>query len=282
MLQKLISKRSLRGKGMGVTTAATFDEESSSMIHEQLARLVFAESKIHFDGLRVLDFGCGTGYNLHYLSDRHQLARAVGVDISEDCIEHCRTHYPGRKIEYHVRDCLVLDQELGQFEAAICCEVLEHVTDQGQFLEVLKGYLVKKGLVFISTPNKGLFSLSKSRSFLNKTHLKELYFHEFDQLLRDHFGNVEIYSQIHSPMFHDAYINYLCAMNLANTMRHESINREVLAKWMSYLIKSALLSLLCIFKSKDYPDIRERRFEDFDFIKGHDTRAVWFIGICVV
>ena len=59
----------LKGKGLGVTTARRFEDEPSSMIQEQLARLKFAEFHMPMRGKRILDFGCGTGYNCYYLAN---------------------------------------------------------------------------------------------------------------------------------------------------------------------------------------------------------------------
>lgn len=60
----------LKGKGFGIATAYTFEDESSCIIHEQLARLKFAESHINMKDKKILDFGCGTGYNSYFISER--------------------------------------------------------------------------------------------------------------------------------------------------------------------------------------------------------------------
>ncbi len=207
-------------EGIPVTTARAFEDEQSSMVHEQLARLQFIESKLSFDGRRVLDFGCGTGYNTYYLAECQSPAEVVGLDISEDCIGYCRQHYAHLNTSYHVRDCLVHDPGLGEFDIVISCEVIEHVADQEQFLDVLGRYLKPDGTAFITTPNRALFSLGKDVS-LNTTHVRELFSEEFRDLVQHRFDRFEIHSQVHRGDWHNAYINYRSFYHLDQSIRHE-------------------------------------------------------------
>lgn len=162
----------------------------------------------------------------------------------------------------------------------ISCEVIEHVADQKLFLDVLAKYLRPGGIAFISTPNRALFSLSKEKSFLNPTHIRELSFEEFQRLLNEAFQECTIYSQIHTPEWHNAYINYLAAFNLVYALRYEIFEDNLIGKIVGRLGKYFLFAPLFIIKSRDYPDVRKRRYYDFEFIEGFDSRAIWFVAKC--
>ncbi len=272
--------KELGGKGLGIATAHRFEDEPSSMVHEQLARLIFAESHIPMKGERILDFGCGSGYSAYYVSERRSPKLVVGLDVLEECIAYCKQHYSSPKTEYHVQDCCIHNPEFGVFDVVISCEVVEHVEDQRLFLKTLVKYLKSSGVAFISTPNRGLFSLTKEKSFMNKTHKKELFFDEFEKLLNTHFSDCKIYSQIHKSNWHSAYVDNLCVSNFIYALRHEYFGNTILGRIASRIARFLYVRILPKMKSKDYPDIRHRRYTDFEFVEGFDNRAVWFVSVC--
>lgn len=271
--------KQLEGKGVGIGKAHSFEEEASSMIHEQLARLKFVESKIDMQARDVLDFGCGTGYNSYYIAKKQQPEKVVGIDILQECIDYCNRNYSTERTEYRLQDCLVYEPSLGLFDVVICSEVLEHVHEQDRFLETCVKYLKPGGKAFISTPNKALFSLSKDKSFLNNTHVKELFFDEFQKLIDRHFSGYTIYSQIHSPEWHETYINYACAANLVQSIRYDIFGDSAFGKLMSKIAGRCLYGILFKSRPTGYKDVRDRRYTDFIFKEGYDNRAMWFIAI---
>ena len=141
-------------------------------------------------------------------------------------------------------------------------------------------YLRPDGTAFISTPNKGLFSLSKEKSFVNPTHVKELFFDEFTQLVSENFSVCEFYSVVHKSHWHSAYINYLCARNLVYALRYEILGNGFIAKIISRIGKYLLYMLIFVMKSKNYANVRSRKYTDFEFIEGYDNHAIWFVAIC--
>jgi hypothetical protein len=49
-------KMQLKGKGLGIATDHSFEDELSSMLHEQLARLMFAETIIDMITMKKVYF----------------------------------------------------------------------------------------------------------------------------------------------------------------------------------------------------------------------------------
>jgi SAM-dependent methyltransferase len=106
------------------------------------------------NGRRLLDLGCGNGFNA-----RHFLEwgfRVVGVDPSEHGIGIARSHYPGARFEVMgVEDDLL--ERLGEppFDAVVSTEVVEHLYDPAAWARCCFRSLVPGGRVVASTPYHG-------------------------------------------------------------------------------------------------------------------------------
>jgi 2-polyprenyl-6-hydroxyphenyl methylase/3-demethylubiquinone-9 3-methyltransferase len=112
-----------------------------------------------FGGLSLLDIGCGGGL----LSE--PMARlgfqVTGVDASEKNVRAARTHAAGQglSIEYRAATAELLVQERAGFDVILNMEVVEHVTDAGEFLSVCARLLNPRGIMFVATINRTLKSL---------------------------------------------------------------------------------------------------------------------------
>jgi 2-polyprenyl-6-hydroxyphenyl methylase/3-demethylubiquinone-9 3-methyltransferase len=117
-----------------------------------------------FEGLRLLDIGCGGGL----LSE--PMARlgfqVTGVDASERNIGTASTHAAeqGLVIDYRAStaEALVAASERG-FDMILNMEVIEHVADPGAFLRDCASLLAPGGLMIVATLNRTLkaFALAK-------------------------------------------------------------------------------------------------------------------------
>jgi SAM-dependent methyltransferase len=94
-------------------------------------------------GHRVLDYGCGTGVFVQYLSERGFVLPA-GYD---------------RFVEQYA-DTGVLH---ARYDAVVSFDVIEHVEDPKSFLTELRNLAEPGGLVVIGTPNADNLSLSEQR-----------------------------------------------------------------------------------------------------------------------
>lgn len=126
--------------------------------------------------LTVLDYGCGTGDQITY-----PLALAghdvVGLDLHEPSILEARRRYALPNLSFRPGTLDVLLREGTQFDAIVCSEVLEHLSNPGEFLGNLRPLLRHDGGLIVTTPNGyGSFEmLCRLERGLNRTGVHQLF-----------------------------------------------------------------------------------------------------------
>jgi 2-polyprenyl-6-hydroxyphenyl methylase/3-demethylubiquinone-9 3-methyltransferase len=117
-----------------------------------------------FEGLRLLDIGCGGGLLSEPMS---RLGFAVtGVDASERNIGTARAHAAeqGLSIDYRAATAEALVAEAaGPFDVILNMEVIEHVADPGPFLRDCAALLAPGGLMVVATLNRTLKALALAK-----------------------------------------------------------------------------------------------------------------------
>jgi len=114
-----------------------------------------------FEGLRLLDVGCGGGLLTEPMS---RLGFSVtGVDASEENIATARAHAGdlGLSIDYRATtvENLLASGET-DFDVILNMEVIEHVADPGAFLRDCARLLARGGLMIVATLNRTAASLA--------------------------------------------------------------------------------------------------------------------------
>jgi 2-polyprenyl-6-hydroxyphenyl methylase/3-demethylubiquinone-9 3-methyltransferase len=113
-----------------------------------------------FEGLSVLDIGCGGGLLCEPMA---RLGFAVtGVDASERNIRTAGAHAAelGLDIGYRAATAETLLGEGARFDLVLNMEVIEHVADPAQFLRDTAALLAPGGLMIVATLNRTLKSLA--------------------------------------------------------------------------------------------------------------------------
>jgi SAM-dependent methyltransferase len=98
---------------------------------------------------RVLDIGCSLGYTLE--AGRELGFEAVGVDVSEAAVAHCR----GLGYECHVAGLEHLPFPDGDFAVIVMKHVLEHTIEPRRALREARRALHPGGALFIAVPHAG-------------------------------------------------------------------------------------------------------------------------------
>jgi len=97
---------------------------------------------------RILDIGCGTGFNVAYL---HSLGftRVVGVDVAPEALEFCRSRHLTALVQADATRAPFLD---GTFDMILALDVIEHIEDDVAAIRGLAKLLAPGGVLLIFTP----------------------------------------------------------------------------------------------------------------------------------
>ncbi len=116
-------------------------------------RLNYIEKVIRdFQPTKILDIGCGTGELLTVpLAKTFPEIHFFGVDDDTASIEFARA----KNAEINNLTFFYLDklESAAKFEMVIASEVIEHVEQPSEFLELLKNHLTDDGKIIITLPN---------------------------------------------------------------------------------------------------------------------------------
>ena len=139
----------------------------------------------------VLDIACGEGYGTAALS---LVAKsAVGVDNDGETIQHAAARYTAMNVDFRLGDCTEIPAADAAFDLVVSFETIEHLAEQERMLKEVRRVLKPTGRLVISSPNKLVYS--DAGSVQNPYHVRELYFHEFRDLLRSFFPTVKVFGQ---------------------------------------------------------------------------------------
>ena len=145
------------------------------------------------EGKNVLDAACGEGYGSYILSKKAKTV--IGIDISSEAIEYASEEYKNKNLKYICASIEKLPLEDNSIDIIISFETIEHVNEniQKKFLSEIKRVLRPNGILFMSSPDKYIYS--DVRNSNNPYHVHELYINEFKDLLQLNFKYVELFSQ---------------------------------------------------------------------------------------
>lgn len=142
-------------------------------------------------GKEVLDIACGEGYGAAMLAVK--ATRVIGIDISAESVDYARRRYPNPNLEFIEGSCLKIPIPNASVDLVVSFETIEHVEEHTQMMAELKRVLRTSGTLLISSPDKYNYSIEPG--FANPFHKKELYHHEFEQLVSKYFEKVIFYGQ---------------------------------------------------------------------------------------
>jgi 2-polyprenyl-6-hydroxyphenyl methylase/3-demethylubiquinone-9 3-methyltransferase len=120
--------------------------------------------RVPFEGLKLLDIGCGGGL---LAEPMRRLGFAVtAVDASERNVATAAAHAleTGLDIDYRAATAEQLEAEgEGPFDVILNMEVIEHVADPGEYLRTTARLLAPGGLMVVATLNRTLKALALAK-----------------------------------------------------------------------------------------------------------------------
>lgn len=107
-----------------------------------------------FEGLRLLDIGCGGGLISEPMARLG--ATVTGADAAEENIEIARLHaeQSGLDIDYRATTAEALLAEGAQYDVVLALEIVEHVADPQEFVTTCARLVRPGGMLIMSTLNR--------------------------------------------------------------------------------------------------------------------------------
>lgn len=117
-------------------------------------RLKWFDQQFDWLGKDVLDLGCAGGFMAEAMAERG--ARVIGIDPAAEAVAAARRHASatGLAIQYDVGVGEALPYAAARFDAVVCVDVLEHVSDLSRVLAEVARVLRPGGLLLFDTINR--------------------------------------------------------------------------------------------------------------------------------
>jgi ubiquinone/menaquinone biosynthesis C-methylase UbiE len=139
----------------------------------------------------VLDIASGEGYGTAMIAETAKWV--AGVDISPEAVGHAQKAYNMKNLEFRIGSCVEIPYPDQSFDLIVSFETIEHHNQHEEMMVEFKRVLRPDGQIIISSPEK--YEYSVAPNFTNSFHVKELYRHEFENLLKAYFSHVVILGQ---------------------------------------------------------------------------------------
>ncbi len=226
---------------------------SRNNLLEHLARYQMVEGD---KGSLVLDIGCGAGHGSNILSKK--FSEVKGVDISSEAIEYARENWSQQNIEFIVGSALNIPFDKETFDIVTAFEVFEHIEDWRSFLLEVKRVLKKDGVLFISTPNKDMYSPGTKKP-INPHHFFEMTVPEFRAALQEFFDIKDFWGQ-RTPVYNDHFIWRIVNpfLFLFKNVLPYKVNNTIKLKIINWIKPELQISDIVIKKDQDW--INKSRF----------------------
>lgn len=150
----------------------------------------------------VLDIGCGSGHGSNLLSKRFD--KVYGIDISNDAIGYGKKNWQRRNISFMVGSGTNIPFKQNTFDITVAFEVFEHIKDWKKFLSEVRRVTKKNGKVYISTPNKDVYSPGTKKP-INPHHFFEMTETQFKKAISPYF-KVDTFLGQRTPIYNDHWI----------------------------------------------------------------------------
>jgi len=139
----------------------------------------------------VLDIASGEGYGSFILSK--YASKVTGVDIDKETVFNAQKKYLSNNLNYILGSADNIPVDSNSVDVVVSFETIEHHDKHEEMLMEIKRVLKPDGILIMSSPDKKNYS--DIPNFKNKFHIKELYFDEFECLIKKYFKFSDFYVQ---------------------------------------------------------------------------------------
>jgi ubiquinone/menaquinone biosynthesis C-methylase UbiE len=89
--------------------------------------------------------------------DTEVAASVVGVDISDETLQHASNTYKKTNLDFCTGSAVALDFSDDLFDVVVSFETIEHLVEQAQMLAEIRRVLRPDGVLVISSPNRPIY-----------------------------------------------------------------------------------------------------------------------------
>ncbi len=152
-----MKKKPLVENGIIVGTASNKYELKNPIARYLLANFkkAIADLLINIDPKSIIEIGCGEGYVTQILLEKTN-AHILATDISETILKQTQNTIQSPRIEFratNIKDFIKREQA----ELIVCCEVLEHLENPEEGINIIKALTTEYAL--ISVPREPLWRI---------------------------------------------------------------------------------------------------------------------------
>jgi ubiquinone/menaquinone biosynthesis C-methylase UbiE len=162
-----------------------FSDVTVEHLHRYAIANDFVNNKV------VLDIASGEGYGSYILSKN--ASKVIGVDIDKEAVIEARKKYLNDNLNFTVGSADNIPLDSNSIDVVVSFETIEHHDKHDEMLIEIKRVLKPDGILIMSSPDKKNYS--DIPNFKNKFHVKELYFEEFEEIVKKHFKFSDFYVQ---------------------------------------------------------------------------------------
>ena len=189
----------------------------------------FVKVKKQFKNPRVIDLGCGEGRLTAFVGE---FANTDGIELSQKAVDIANKLYPhvnyiqGNVLEYNFKEV--------KFDVVISQEVIEHIEEQEQYIDVCYAVLKNGGYLILTTPNKRVLNHMKNgHNWSNQPIEKVLSPKKLKCLISDKFKILDYDSIIFNfgDLGYFKIINSRYIIGIINRLRLKKIRERILGKF---------------------------------------------------
>lgn len=162
-----------------------FSDVTVEHLHRYAIANDFVKNKV------VLDIASGEGYGAFILSKN--ALKVIGVDIDKETVVDAQKKYLNNNLNFIVGSADNIPVDSNSIDVVVSFETIEHHDKHEEMLLEIKRVLKHDGILIMSSPDKKYYS--DIPGFQNKFHVKELYFEEFEELIKKYFKITKFYVQ---------------------------------------------------------------------------------------
>ncbi len=167
------------------------ETELSKIRRDHTARYEWAAKTLPEKSL-VIDFACGVGYGANIMAKAGH--KVIAVDKCEEALAYGDEHWSHENVQFATGDAETLTGgSIGEFDAAVCFETVEHISDPTPLLKSLRASAKR---LLVSVPNEDVMPWKRPDGAVTAFHYRHYTKQQFLELLNACGWNVvEWYQQ---------------------------------------------------------------------------------------